>query len=117
MREFKSGATRNNSDHKFDYEGFISPSAMYKFAKYMHSHRKQVDGTLRDSDNWQKGIPKDVYVKSLTRHFFDFWRLQRGEKVINPDNNKPSTEEELLCAIMFNTQGLLHEGKINKNNK
>lgn len=109
MRKFETGATRNNDDTKLDYEGFISPAVLRRFAEYMHIHRKQSDGNIRDSDNWQKGIPKDVYVKSLTRHFMDFWRLNRGEKVVNPDNGELSTKEELLCAILFNVQGLLFE--------
>jgi hypothetical protein len=109
MREFKTGATRNTSDNKLDYEGFLSPLAIEEFAKYMHSHRKQADGKIRDSDNWQKGIPKDQYMKSMWRHFFDFWKMHRGNEAINPDNNKPFTMKELLCAIQFNIQGYLHE--------
>jgi len=113
MREFETGATRNNSDNKIDYEGFISPTVLRCFGEYMHSHRKQADGKLRNSDNWQKGIPEEVYMKSLTRHFIDLWRFHRGEEVINPDNEELSTKEELLCAILFNTQGLLFE-ELNK---
>jgi hypothetical protein len=115
MRNFETGATRNLDTNKLDYEGFISPIVLKVFAKYMHSHRIQADGTLRSSDNWQKGIPRDAYMKSLTRHFMDLWQLYRGYEVINPDNNEPSTEEELLCAILFNTQGLIFEGQRNKN--
>ena len=108
MRNF-GGATRNNDEHKYDPEGFISPEVLYRFSAYMHDHRKQSDGKLRDSDNWQNGIPKDVYMKSLTRHFLDLWRLHRGNKVINPDTGKPSDKEELLCAILFNVQGYFFE--------
>ncbi len=109
VREFKTGATRNLDNNKLDFEGFLSPVAIEAFANYMHSHRLQKDGTCRDSDNWQKGIPKEVYMKSLWRHFFDFWKMHRGLQAINPDTNKPFTKEELLCAIMFNVQGYLHE--------
>ena len=109
MRKFKTGATRNIDNNKLDYEGFISPAVFNRFAKYMHKNRIQADGTLRESDNWQKGIERDVYMKSLIRHTLDLWRLHRGEKVINPDTNKLSDKEELLCAIIFNTQGYLFE--------
>jgi hypothetical protein len=109
IRKFDTGATRNVDNNKLDYEGFLSPLALEEFAKYMHSHRIQKDGTLRDSDNWQKGIQKDVYMKSLWRHFFDLWKLHRGLIAINPDTGQDFTKEELLCAIMFNVQGYLHE--------
>jgi hypothetical protein len=64
MREFETGATRNPEEGKLDYEGFLSPLVLECYAKYMHEHRLQSDGKLRDSDNWQKGIPKEVYMKS-----------------------------------------------------
>jgi hypothetical protein len=109
IRTFKTGATRNLDEEKLDYEGFFSPLVLEEFAKYMHSHRKQKDGTFRSSDNWQKGIPKDVYMKSMFRHFMDIWKMHRGYKAINPDNKLPFTKKELLCAIMFNVQGYLFE--------
>lgn len=109
MRNFETGATRNSDENKLDYEGFLNPLVLHRFAKYMHSHRKQADGKLRDSDNWQKGIPQTAYNKSLIRHTMDYWRLQRGGIVINPDNGEPSDEIELLCAIIFNAQGLILE--------
>jgi len=108
MRNFGK-ATRNDDTNKLDIEGFISPAVLYRYGEYMHSHRVQKDGTIRESDNWQDGIPQDVYVKSLIRHTLDFWRLHRGEEVINPDNGELSDKEELLCAIMFNAMGYLFE--------
>ena len=54
MRTFKSGATRDDDAEKFDYEGFLSPLVIRRYAEYMHGHRKQVDGKMRDSDNCQK---------------------------------------------------------------
>ena len=102
MRSFESGATRDSEGDKLDYEGFISPLVLRRYAQYMHGHRRQVDGSLRDSDNWQKGIPRDVYMKSLIRHTFDLWLFHRGWTV-------KETLENLLCAIMFNAMGFLHE--------
>ena len=102
MREFTTGATRNNDEGKFDYEGFLSPAVIDRFAEYMHKHRVQADGKLRDSDNWQKGMPRDAYMKSGYRHFMDWWKEHRGIE---------SREglEEALCALLFNVQGYLHE--------
>ena len=110
MRNFGK-ATRNDDKDKLDYEGFISPLVLHRFSEYMHSHRFQKDGTLRDSDNWQQGegIPKKVYTKSLIRHTIDFWRLQRGGKVIDPDTGKEADAQDLLCAIIFNSCGFLFE--------
>ena len=109
IRQFSTGATRNLDKSKLDYEGFLSPLALKAFAEYMHSHRQQKDDTFRDSDNWQKGIPHDVYVKSLFRHFFDLWSLHRGGAPISPDSGLQVDQVDALCAMMFNVQGLLHE--------
>jgi len=51
MRTFKTGATRNDDTGKLDFEGFLSPIALEKFAEYMHKNRIQADGNVRDSDN------------------------------------------------------------------
>ena len=109
IRTFQTGATRNIDNNKYDYEGFISPAVEHRFAQYMHSHRKQKDGSIRASDNWQKGIPEDVYMKSLIRHIMDLWLLYRGGKPIDPDTGGVSNKQDLLCAIKFNVNGLLFE--------
>ena len=109
VRQFDTGATRNVEGDKFDYEGFLSPAVLERFSRYMHAHRKQRDGSLRDGDNWQKGIPREAYTKSLVRHTMDFWRLWRGGEVKDPDTGEPATAEDLACAIMFNIMGWLHE--------
>lgn len=114
MRKFETGATRDTDDGKFDFEGFLSPLVLERFGAYMHKHRKQADGSLRDSDNWQKGIPLIAYMKSGFRHFFDWWRCHRGLKPSSPPGKvhdfTPGEElEETLCALLFNVQGYLHE--------
>lgn len=109
MRQFESGATRDTDTSKFDFEGFLSPAVLNRYAEYMNKHRKQADGNLRDSDNWQKGIPLAVYMKSGYRHFFDWWANHRHvEAVVKEDI------EESLCALLFNTMGYLHEHLKNK---
>lgn len=109
VQEFATGATRNADNHKHDYEGFLDPAVLFTYGGYMQSHRLQRDGTVRDSDNWQKGIPLAKYMKSLLRHTFDLWRLHRGYIVIDPDTNTPATRKHLCCAILFNVQGYLFE--------
>ena len=102
MQVFDTGAKRNLSHDKLDYEGFLSPLVIERFAQYMHKNRNLPDGTVRDSDNWQKGIPYDAYMKSGFRHFMDWWMYHRG--------HPPAEEiEEALCAVIFNAQGYLHE--------
>lgn len=108
MREFETGATRDKDDNKYDYEGFLSPIALERFAEYMHKHRRQADGAMRDSDNWQKGIPIEAYRKSLVRHVLQCWGAWRDHDM-RDDKGELIDEEEALCAIMFNVQGLLHE--------
>jgi hypothetical protein len=113
IRQFETGATRDTDTDKYDYEGFLSPLVIERFAAYMHKHRKQPDGNIRDSDNWQKGIPLSVYLKSAWRHFFDWWKMHRY-KASHPEDTENWALEELLCAVMFNTQGYLHEILKNK---
>ncbi len=103
MRTFKSGATRDDSEGKPDFEGFLSPLVIERFGEYMDKHRKQADGGLRDSDNWQKGIPRDQYIKSAFRHFVKWWKLHRA--TVRWHNEL----EEALCGLLFNVQGYLHE--------
>ena len=102
MRTFDTGATRDTDTGKLDYEGFLSPLVLERYARYMHQNRVQADGSLRDSDNWQKGIPLEAYMKSGWRHFFDWWKEHRG-------HDTPDGLEDALCALLFNTQGYLHE--------
>lgn len=101
MRQFDTGATRDTSQDKLDFEAFLSPQVLIRFAEYMHKHRQNSDGTLRPGDNWQKGMPLDVYMKSAWRHFMDIWCGHRGDATVDM--------EESLCALLFNIQGYLHE--------
>lgn len=110
IRKFETGATRDIDVGKLDYEGFLSPIVLQRYAEYMNKHRHQSDGNLRDSDNWQKGIPKETYMKSAWRHFMDLWFEHRGF-------NSRDGIEEALCALIFNVMGYLHEILKNKNYK
>ena len=99
MRVFASGATRNDDSEKYDYEGFLSPLVLEAFAAYMHQHRKQADGNLRSSDNWQKGMPPEQYMKSLIRHVMSAWKAHRSGTFSMDD----------WMGILFNTQGYVLE--------
>jgi hypothetical protein len=102
VRAFSSGATRDLDTDKLDYEGFLSPLVMKRYAEHMHRARKMPNGDMRASDNWQLGIPPDVYMKSMWRHFKDVWTTHRGY------GDGTDIEAE-LCALLFNVNGYLHE--------
>lgn len=101
-RLFDTGATRDSSDNKLDFEGFISPRVLRMYAQYMHKcrTRNQPPGQkLRASDNWQKGIPQQEYVKSLVRHVLELWE----------QNDEGHVDLDVACAIMFNVMGYVFE--------
>lgn len=102
IRQFESGATRDTAEGKLDPEGFTHPMVMKQFYKYMSMHRLQSNGELRDSDNWQKGIPIDAYMKSLKRHCDEAWLEHRG---FDTENGMIAN----LCGVLFNGLGYLHE--------
>ena len=108
VRQFETGATRDTEEGKFDYEGFLCPQVMEQFGAYMHKHRKQSDGKLRDSDNWQKGIPRKAYMKSIWRHLVQLWKRHRGLETRDEKGNLV-TIEKACCALLFNVQGYLFE--------
>lgn len=104
VRTFASGANRDGDEGKLDIEGFVNPLVIQRFSEFMHANRRLKDGTLRDSDNFQRGIPRSAYRKSLMRHVLDVWLHGRGYvgKAIED-------EQTALCAVIFNAQGLLLE--------
>ncbi|NKJ21999.1 hypothetical protein [Dyella sp. SG609] len=104
IRQFASGATRDTDTDKIDFEGFLSPLVIERFGEYMHLKRRLPDGSYRESDNWQLGIPLKDYMKSGFRHFRDWWRAHRGYGTKSGDD-----VETELCALIFNASGYLHE--------
>lgn len=99
MREFETGATRDNDMDKLQYRGFLSYAVIRKFCEYMHAHRRQADGNMRAADNWKKGIPIEAYLDSLDRHSHQFFEKVEGGEI----------DQEALCAMWFNIQGMLFE--------
>jgi len=106
-RQFESGATRDTATGKLSYVKALSPIVLRRYLQYMLAHRKQSDGTMRDFDNWKNGIPQDTYLDGLVRHCVDLWLLMDGFDA--QDNHGPCNLEDLLCAIVFNASGALHE--------
>lgn len=109
IRTFQTGATRNTDNDKLDYEGFLHPTVLRAFAEYMHTHRLQADGSMRSADNWQKGIPREVYMSSLWRHFMDLWSLHRGVPATSPESGEPVDQIEATMACLFNVMGYAYE--------
>lgn len=101
IRTFATGATRDTDTNKLDFDGFLCPLVLERYAEYMHANRKMADGSMRGSDNWKSGIPQDVYRKSGWRHFFSFWKHCLS-------GNKPLAIVD-ACGILFNIMGWMHE--------
>lgn len=101
---FVGGACRNPSQNKINYEGFLSPLVIKCFGEYMQHHSIMEDGTKREADNWQKGIPLQSYMESMFRHFITVWLHHRECGELTDE-----TLKDALCGILFNVQGYLHE--------
>jgi hypothetical protein len=108
VREFETGATRDTADDKPDYEGCLSPLVLERYAKYMLKHSETSDG-WRASDNWQKGIPLDAYMKSTWRHFMMWWSEHRLKNTLAYKSDSTTVLEEAICGLLFNAMGYLHE--------
>lgn len=113
---FETGANRTSDNGKIDYEGHISPLVTRRYGQYMHNHRFVSETDIRDSDNWQKGIPIKNYVKSLCRHTEDVKIIFDGYKAFDA-SGKEVNLEDALCAIIFNASGHLFEILKNKEKK
>ena len=107
IRIFDTGATRDTTKGKLSYVKALSPIVLQRYVQYLDGHRKQPDGSMRDFDNWKKGIPEDTYLDGLGRHFIAAWLLAQGYSA--EDNHGPVTLENTLCAILFGASGWLHE--------
>ena len=113
MRKFESGATRDGDENKLSLIKALCPLVMKRYIEYLGKHRKQADGNMRDWDNWKQGIPIGVYMDSKGRHFLDTWLHHDGF----PEEAVCDDIEDVLCAVMFNTMGYLHEILIKKKKK
>lgn len=115
IRTFDSGATRDIVEGKLSYVKALSPIVLRRYVQYLDGHRKQSDGSMRDFDNWKKGIPEETYLDGLGRHFMNVWLLCQG--FYAEDNHGPVNLEDSLCAIIFNSTGMLHEALKDSNDQ
>lgn len=108
-RQFATGATRDADHTKLAFSRFLSAFVLKRFAEYMNGKRTSnvpAGQTLREPDNWKKGIPLDAYMDSLFRHVFELWLYHtRGQAA----DMTPDQVEDTLMAIIFNVQGYAHE--------
>ena len=102
VRIFQSGATRSPLGDKLQYEGYLNPLVLKRFAEYMKRHQTQSNGEQREADNWQQGIPLDSLMDSMMRHYMDVWLYHRGYV-----KEMSETIEESLCALIFNAMAYL----------
>ena len=113
IRQWDSGANRDNTENKLEYARFMCPKVIQRYAEYMHKHRKVADGSLREPDNW-KGLFGEEHTRvcmdSLSRHYMDLWLLHEGFEA-------REDVEEALCAIMFNSMAYLHKVLKDKNRR
>lgn len=110
-RMFETGATRDVDTNKLAFEGFLSPIVLRRYAEYMHGKRLNnipAGETIRAPDNWQKGIPQNTYIDSGIRHMIEWWLIHRGFEARDEKGNVMKLQD-VLCAIMFNVMGYLHE--------
>lgn len=121
VREFSTGANRDRVEGKLDFLGFVSAKAERRFAAYMNKNRRLADGSLRDGDNWKRGIPIPVYADSLARHAQEVRELindvvdssgcitARNLTELPAYHSALLAVDEAVCALYFNLQGWLHE--------
>ena len=111
LRSFDSGATRDTSEGKLAYNGFLSPFVLRQFARYMNMNRVQSDGQLRAANNWQKGIPTDAYRESLSRHYQEFWEeVETRDKIPGLISRQSDIDLMAACSgMLFNIMGYMLE--------
>lgn len=109
MRKFKSGGYRDGDEEKYQYARFFSPEVLRRRAEYMHKHRYMAEGSLRDPDNWKKGLGIQSYMDGLVRHLVDVWLLHETGKSVRPESGEEVDLEDALVAIIFNAEGWLYE--------
>lgn len=109
VRTFESGATRDGNPGKHEVARFLSPLVLAEYCAYMHRNRIQVDGTVREPDNWKKGFELSSYKDSLVRHTMDAWLIHDHGVAVRPETGEEVDLVEALCGVMFNCQGWLYE--------
>jgi len=107
IRQFESGATRDTDVGKLNYIRALSPIVLQYYVEYLGGHRTQPDGSMRDWDNWKRGMDKQIYLEGQDRHHRAVWLLSQGFPA--SDNHGQVTMKDSLCGVIFNAMGMLHE--------
>ena len=103
MHEYQTGASCSSEAGRPNYDGYFSGHFLKAFGEYMLKHQTRADGETRQSDNWKRGIPMDRHHRSLIRHAIEYKIYCDGPE--SCDEKKI----DMLCAIVFRAQGLIHE--------
>jgi hypothetical protein len=104
MREFEGGASRDSDTDKIDPDACFSPLVIKAVSEYLLKHSYLPGGKRRSCENWQAGMPRNVWRKSLDRHVLDLKLHDRGY-----GDQAREGAIDALCAIIFNAQGRLLE--------
>lgn len=112
-RTFETGANRDLDDGKVNYLECLSPLVIEAYGEYILNCSVMKDGTRRSCDNWKKGIPLKSFIESGFRHFKDAWKLYGGymneNEIDLTENERQKKVVKLLCGVLFNVNGFLHE--------
>lgn len=109
ITQFKTGAIRDAQDGKPDFVETVSQLANWRFAQYMTGKKKKYG-----VGNFKKGIPKQSYLESLSRHVVKMLALLDCEKYGMPVADWMEPNEDHAAAIRFNIDGFMHEEEVEK---
>jgi len=98
-------STRSSDEGKIDYN-HLSAISDRCFVEYMHQHRIQEDGELRDADNYKYDMPISSNRKSLMGHYNDLKMMLEGWTVM--EDGKALNPFETIQAIKFNLSTFDH---------
>ena len=88
MRKFKNGAVRDSNEGKIRPD-LISPHMLKALGKVLAEGAKHYG-----ERNWEKGIPKEVFKESASRHYVSWM------------NNEE--DEDHAAKLIFNVMGWIH---------
>lgn len=102
LRNFDTGAIRDNDENKINYQGALSPLVLEAYGAYIQKHSLLPDGTRRNNKNWQNLFGtheehRQVCIESAWRHFIDLLMEHDGY-------NSRDGLDEAIGGLMFNIQ-------------
>jgi len=102
LRNFDTGAIRDNDDSKINYQGALSPLVLEAYGAYIQKHSLLPDGTRRNNKNWQNLFGtheehRQVCIESAWRHFIDLLMEHDGY-------DSRDGLDEAIGGLMFNIQ-------------